>query len=69
MAKPIIYLLSGLTTIILLIVAFSIGNAVLLPAIFVAATVVVGALCLHVAHDMIVARDKVMQEWEAKHPE
>jgi len=69
MANIITLIACGVVTLFLLIsIAFA-GDHLLLPAVAMILTVLVGGLCLYVANGMLTSRRAIEKEWEAKNPE
>lgn len=69
MANTINVIACGITTLLLLIsIAFA-GPHLLLPAVAMIVTVLVGGLCVYVAIGMLQSRKAIEQEWEANNPE
>jgi hypothetical protein len=69
MANTINLIACGIVTFFLLIsIAFA-GDHLLLPAVAMIVTVLIGGLCVYVANGLIESRKTIEKEWEAKNPE
>jgi succinate-acetate transporter protein len=69
MANTINFIACGIVTVFLLLsIAFA-GNHLLLPAVAMIVTVLIGGLCIYVANGLIISRNKIEKEWEANNPE
>ncbi len=69
MANTITFIACGIVTLFLLISIALAGPHLLLPAVAMIVTVLVGGLCVYVANGMFQSREKIVKEWEAEHPE
>lgn len=69
MANTINFISCGIVTLFLLISIALAGPHLLLPAVAMILTVLIGSLCVYVANGMIQARSKLEKEWEAENPE
>lgn len=69
MANTINFISCGIVTVFLLISIALAGPHLLLPAVAMILTVLIGCLCVYVATGMIQARNKIEKEWEAENPE
>lgn len=69
MANTINFISCGIVTVFLLISIALAGPHLLLPAVAMILTVLIGGLCVYVANGMIQARNKIEKEWEAENPE
>ncbi|MBT5185833.1 MAG: hypothetical protein HOH19_03105 [Kordiimonadaceae bacterium] len=69
MANTINFIACGIVTVFLLLsIAFA-GPHLLMPAVAMIVTVLVGGLCIYVANGLIISRNKIEKEWEANNPE
>ena len=69
MANTINFISCGIVTIFLLISIALAGPHLLLPAVAMILTVLIGGLCIYVANDMINSRNKIEKQWEEENPE
>ncbi len=69
MANTINFIACGIVTVFLLISIALAGPHLLLPAVAMIFTVLIGGLCVYVANDMINSRNKIEKEWEEANPE
>jgi|TARA_R110002096_G_scaffold436105_1_gene668139 hypothetical protein len=69
MANTINFIACGIVTAFLLLSIALAGPHLLLPAIAMIVTVLIGGLCIYVANGMIQSRNKIEKEWEAQNPE
>ena len=69
MANTINFIACGVVTLFLLITIALAGPHLLLPAVAMIVTVLVGGLCIYVANGLIQSRNKIEKEWEAENPE
>lgn len=69
MANTINFISSAIVVVFLLISIALAGPHLLLPAVAMIVTVLVGSLCLYVANGMMESRRKIEKEWEAENPE
>lgn len=69
MANTINFISCAVVTLFLLISIALAGPHLLLPAVAMILTVLIGSLCVYVAIGMIQARNKIEKEWEAENPE
>ena len=69
MANTINFIACGIVTLFLLLSIVLAGPHLLLPAVAMILTVLIGGLCIYVANGMIQSRNKIEKEWEADNPE
>ena len=69
MANTINFIACGIVVLFLLLSIVLAGPHLLLPAVAMIVTVLVGGLCVYVAVGMLQSRDKLEKEWEAENPE
>jgi len=69
MANTINFISCGIVTLFLLVSIALAGSHLLLPAVAMIVTILVGSLCIYVADGMIKSRNKIEKEWEANNPE
>lgn len=69
MANTINFISCGIVTLFLLISIALAGPHLLLPAVAMIVTVLIGGACIYVADGMLQARSKIEKEWEAENPE
>ena len=69
MANTINFIACGIVTAFLLLSIALAGPHLLLPAVAMIVTVLIGGLCVYVANGMLQSRDKIEKEWEAENPE
>ncbi len=69
MANTINFISCAVVTVFLLVSIALAGPHLLLPAVAMIVTVLVGGLCVYVANGMLQARNKIEKEWEAENPE
>ncbi|PCJ32193.1 MAG: hypothetical protein COA93_09785 [Alphaproteobacteria bacterium] len=64
MANTITFISCGVLTLLLLIAIMFAGSHLLLPAIFMIVTILVGGYCIYIADGMIKQRAEIMKKWE-----
>jgi uncharacterized protein YhhL (DUF1145 family) len=69
MANTINFISCAIVCLFLLVSIALAGPHLLLPAVAMIVTVLVGGLCIYVANGMMTARNKIEKEWEANNPE
>ena len=69
MANTINLIACGIVTAFLLLSIALAGPHLLLPAVAMIVTVLIGGLCVYVANGMLQSRSKIEKEWEAQNPE
>ncbi|MDG1996492.1 MAG: hypothetical protein P8J14_08360 [Emcibacteraceae bacterium] len=69
MANTINFIACGIVCLFLLVSIVLAGPHLLLPAVAMIVTVLVGGLCVYVAIGMMATRNKIEKEWEANNPE
>lgn len=69
MANTINFIACGIVTAFLLLSIALAGPHLLLPAVAMIVTVLIGGLCVYVANGLIQSRNKIEKEWEAQNPE
>ena len=69
MANTINFIACAIVTAFLLLSIVLAGPHLLLPAVAMIVTVLVGGLCIYVAEGMLKSRSKIEKEWEAENPE
>lgn len=69
MANTINLIACGIVTAFLLLSIALAGPHLLLPAVAMIVTVLIGGLCVYVANGLIQSRNKIEKEWEAQNPE
>jgi len=69
MANTINFIACGVVTLFLLISIALAGPHLLLPAVAMIVTILIGGLCVYTANGMLQSRSKIEKEWEAENPE
>ena len=69
MANTINFIACAIVTAFLLLSIVLAGPHLLLPAVAMIVTVLVGGLCIYIANGMLQSRNKIEKEWEAENPE
>lgn len=69
MANTINFIACAIVTAFLLLSIVLAGPHLLLPAVAMIVTVLVGGLCIYIANGMLKSRNKIEKEWEAENPE
>jgi hypothetical protein len=69
MANTINFIACGIITFLLLISIALAGPHLLLPAIAMIVTILIGGVCIYVANGLLESRDVIEKEWEANNPE
>jgi hypothetical protein len=69
MANTINFIACGIVTLFLLLSIALAGPHLLLPAVAMIVTVLIGGLCIYVANGVITSRAKIEKKWEADNPE
>ncbi len=69
MANTINFIACTIVTLFLLLSIALAGPHLLLPAVAMIVTVLIGGLCVYVANGLLQSRNKIEKEWEADNPE
>ena len=69
MANTINFIACAIVTLFLLMSIALAGPHLLLPAVAMIVTVLVGGLCIYVANGLLQSRNKIEKEWEVNNPE
>ncbi len=64
MANTITFISCGIISLLLLMSIMLAGPHLLLPAVFMIVTILVGGYCIYIADGMIKQRAKIMKKWE-----